>query len=367
MELKISTSMFNAISKHAALHLNNVHLRAAVMRHEYIFNLFKTDKFSLIYKAIVKKVCFRFTSTYKLTKAQPSSKQRLGQEDFIWSQSLSEQRLWYVSLNPNAEAKADFIGLDLETVQTVDQPSLIPCHSRLLIIHAFYATEAMQILDRLQDLRDYDIIVTTPRPDLADLFLSHCPQILACIQTPNIGRDILPFILALSVLDVRPYQHFIKVHTKRSSHAHDGGAWFYENLETLIGSPQATDYLLSQIEPDKPCLLGCQVKQFGEGERNNRFWLKELVDQPAANSELNFIPGTMFMGNGRFLSLLAKQNLWKYPFESEKGQLDGCLHHALERFFGYLCVKEGGICDRLDTLLKPSYRLRAQEPKSLKI
>ena len=51
-----------------------------------------------------------------------------------------------------------------------------------------------------------------------------------------------------------------------------------------------------------------------------------------------------------FLRDLAQKNLYLHRLEEEKGQLDGCLVHALERYFGYLAMAGGGECNTLETL-----------------
>jgi lipopolysaccharide biosynthesis protein len=168
--------------------------------------------------------------------------------------------------------------------------------------------------------------------------------------TPNRGRDILPFLLALRVIDLSRYSHFLKIHTKRSQHLHDRGRWFHNCIRLLAGSKAMTDRLFEHIDPDRCLIYGPEAASLEDHLENNRLWLTHLFRKPPEEVRGMFSPGTMCAGSGTFLRLLKEKNLHLLPAEDERGQLDGCLPHALERYFGYFAAANGGEYAALRTL-----------------
>jgi lipopolysaccharide biosynthesis protein len=225
-------------------------------------------------------------------------------------------------------------------------------NKKLILIHAFYENESKIIFDKLKPFTDYDLLLTTPKPEIQSDFLSRfdSPR-AAAILLPNLGRDILPFLLAVAYLDLSPYTHFIKIHTKRSTHLTYGGDWFWMNIESLIGNKQMTDELLSLIAPETPSIFGVQTRPLHDHYRNNRPWLTELMQTNPRQVRAQFIPGTMFAGSAEFLQLLAQKNLHLHKLEPESGQLDGCFIHALERYFGFLAQSHAGRCATFESLI----------------
>jgi hypothetical protein len=223
---------------------------------------------------------------------------------------------------------------------------------KLVIIHAYYEREAHKIFKLLGGFADYDLVLTTAIPSIRDEFLNRFdPQRAACLLVPNIGRDVLAFLLVVYTLDLSSYEYFVKVHTKRSGHLADGSNWFHINIETLIGNKLMTDRLFEHIDAGQPCIYGVECLPLQDHLENNRHWLEFLLKQPLANMDELFVPGTMFAGSVRFLKEVAESNFHLYQMEEEKGQLDGCLPHALERYFGYLAKVRGGECTTIENLV----------------
>jgi hypothetical protein len=122
------------------------------------------------------------------------------------------------------------------------------------------------------------------------------------------------------------------------------------NIETLIGSKLLTDSIFDHIPPDRSAIYGFECLPLQDHLENNRHWLEYLLQRPALDVQGLFIPGTMFAGSIKFLLDVAKRNFHLYKMEDEKGQLDGCLPHALERYFGYIAAENGGECGTLEDL-----------------
>ena len=242
---------------------------------------------------------------------------------------------------------------DSSTFTPIDRSLQLPSgHRKVIIFHAFYEDEANAIMDKLDQFTDYDLMLTTPIPAIRDRFLARFdPRRSACFLAANVGRDVLPLLLLLAFQDLSSYQHFVKIHTKRSSHLSHGGKWFSANVEVLVGDHQMTDRVFDLIDPGRPCIYGLECKPITDHFRNNRHWLTFLLRNPDRNLKARFIPGTMFAGSAEFLRQLAALNLHLHRFEEEKGQLDGCLVHALERYFGHFAQAHGGECATFESLV----------------
>jgi rhamnan synthesis protein F len=216
---------------------------------------------------------------------------------------------------------------------------------RLLIVHAHYQEEAEEIFQHAARLDDVAVAVTSSAPAILQTACRMLPaHDLFCLLVPNRGRDVLPFLLLARLLNLAPFTHFVKVHTKRSPHLTGGREWFVDHISRLL-APQALD-AVAALEPERPILLGSETLPIGGYSRRNRRWLDRLIGE-AYPPATRFVPGTMFAGTRRFLALMNERELMQWRFEPERGQLDGCLHHALERYFGYLAFANGGYCAEL--------------------
>jgi len=223
-------------------------------------------------------------------------------------------------------------------------------NSKVIFIHAYYEEESETIFTLAKKHLDTDVIVTTSKKSIYDRLSKEASPNWVILYTPNLGRDILPFLLSISFIDCSAYTYFVKVHSKRSGHlGGDGAAWYYENIYSLLGNPYVTNKLYTNVPPESLLLVGTTVLSLTDHWENNRLWLEYLINN--TNIDAHFIPGTMFLGTRKFLDLLKMQNLHLYQYEPEIGQLDGCLGHALERYFGYIIAYFGGEILTLEALI----------------
>ena len=230
---------------------------------------------------------------------------------------------------------------------------VIPSPARcLIVVHAFYEVEARKIFERLRAYPDYDIILTTSVDAIADLFLaSFDPARAACLRVPNVGRDIFPFLAMLRFAQVEKYAYFIKIHTKRSVHLHNGDHWLERNLNVLLPGPVSSAAVMGQVDADLPSIFGVELLPIQDHYRNNRRWLSYLLGHSPWNSNACFVPGSMFLGTGAFMREVRTLGLLRYRMESESGQLDGCLFHAIERLLGAIAQEGGGTCSVVPRVL----------------
>lgn len=224
-------------------------------------------------------------------------------------------------------------------------------NGHVVFFHAHFKEEALEIANKLQGFHFADVVITSSKEDL----LLELGRILANTNTilllvDNRGRDVLPFLLALQIMDLGRYQTFSKIHTKRSSHLKSGSSWGVALVESVLKETSTKNGWLSQVEKlALPAIGGTKAISALDHYKNNRKWLKYLFKKDEI-ATAKFIPGTMFVGNSAFLELIKRQDFLNLKFESERGQLDGSLAHALERAFGILVCRMGGLVSSFDPL-----------------
>lgn len=238
----------------------------------------------------------------------------------------------------------DFTGSDYKNeLKSQLRPVVWPERSRskAVVVHAFYVEETVLILEELKRVSNFvDVIVTTPHEIKLIQEIVYCAGFPAqIIKTPNIGRDIFPFIFLIENGLLERYNFIGKLHSKRSLHRADAKQWL-ENCVNCI-----TKYACSEE------LLNTQglVAPVGTLTKNHNFyanalriqWLCAKLGFSFAEEDVVFPEGSMFWARSDALKSVKDANLDIRDFQGECGQLDGTLAHALERFFGISCIKNG--------------------------
>jgi lipopolysaccharide biosynthesis protein len=223
-------------------------------------------------------------------------------------------------------------------------------HDAVLLVHIFYADLIPAFAKRIAALRDRaDVIVTFP-----DLWTPAELKALAkalpgarLVATPNIGRDIAPFLTALKIAADLGYTVFCKVHSKKSPHLANGAQWRDALLDGLIAS-ETTDAALQRfaLDPRLGLLAPASARmQLGDHAVmfNNVAGMDLLVDRLGFNpgKDSQFAAGSMFWGRVSALKAVYAHPAASYPFEPELGRIDGTLAHAFERAMGAIIVAAG--------------------------
>lgn len=235
-----------------------------------------------------------------------------------------------------------------------DQPRAMDPTPRIgIVLHLHYVElwpEFEALLAGLE--RPFRLLVTTTAedPDLAARISDRFPG--ALIKTyPNRGRDVGPFIGLLRDGHLDGLDLVCKLHGKRSgasgARAVLGEMWRRASVGDLIGSRDVVDEIVRRFA-DTPeiGMIGSRRFRFpnehmgldsvwGANHEQIRFLAQQLglVDEELV---LDFFAGTMFWVRRDVLDALARLPLDINSFPPEAGQLDGTLHHALERVFGLL-------------------------------
>jgi lipopolysaccharide biosynthesis protein len=244
-----------------------------------------------------------------------------------------------------------------ETKRVVKRFALDGDGSRLAVIgHVYYDELWPQVRRYLHNIPEpFDLFVTVP-PSLGAAVrrqMSRDFPKLTVLECENRGRDILPFLKMLGTVGLSRYRLICKVHSKRSAHRQDGTLWRKQILQGLLGSPAAIDRILGMFEEHPglamagaPGMVLQSTYYWGIGRdaRSNRAHVRTLAARLGVDTgtdHFHFVAGSMFWVRPEALKGLLDLGLSDVDFETEVGQHDGTMAHAMERFLGLLARSNG--------------------------
>ena len=225
-----------------------------------------------------------------------------------------------------------------------------------IMIHVYYA-------DLLPEIREYLLGMPVPfllmisvteqqaEQDSLRLF-DDLPNVsrLVVRKVPNRGRDISPLLVTfreeLAQMDV-----FCHVHTKKSLHTgHENHEWRRYLFDALLGNSDRISWLLGTMHA-MPDLGIIYPESYRSIPLSAHTWLgnweiaqtlsRALSMQINPRDYIDFPAGSMFWARSSSLDALFGLNLTYQSFPEEAGQIDGTLHHAIERFFAELVKSKG--------------------------
>ena len=239
-----------------------------------------------------------------------------------------------------------------------------------MVVHAYYPDLLSEVMDCYRILPEgTPLFVTVPaeRYDEAAQILAGHAQV-HLISSPNRGRDIAPFLTLLNSRKLDSFDAVLKLHTKRSPHLRDGDLRRRLLFTTLCGERNATIRALTAFCNPQVGMVG-----WGASFRKTPFYwmanrpkVAELASAVKAGdtARVGFFEGSMFWFRPQAFEPLRRLDLSVGDFEPESGQLDGALHHAIERFFSIAAWSAGyKVCDLRGRLLTGG-ELAGEWPKS---
>ncbi len=250
-----------------------------------------------------------------------------------------------------------------------------------VVVHLHYPDVWPTLVERLSLLpQDLDLFVTVSDPAWGSRhdILRAAPH-ARLYRTPNLGRDVLPFIRVASGLRSAGYSAVLKLHGKRSVHADDGAEFLDACLKELIPSIEGATRCRELVVDGRAAMVGPASRYYPLAihvwlNRADLHWFLSRRQPPGAAaleepSHFGFFAGTMFWAN---LDRIAEcLDVPTRKFEPELGQLDGTMAHALERLFavvpqldGYqVWASDDGGCTPLanDSYSWPAWALRRPE------
>ncbi|NIJ75245.1 lipopolysaccharide biosynthesis protein [Xanthomonas campestris] len=218
-----------------------------------------------------------------------------------------------------------------------------------VVLHAWYLDVLTEMLDAIAECgTPLRIVITTD--------LTKVTEVSKCVQQRGIeaevegfenrGRDILPFLHVANRLLDEGVQLVLKLHTKKSTHRDDGNAWRNEMLAALL-MPQRVDAIVDAFSTDPSVGLMAPdghllpVTDFIGGNADALDYLAVRTGTDALDADSLFASGSMFWARLEALRPLLDAHLHPSEFESEQGQIDGTLAHAIERFIGLAVTHSG--------------------------
>jgi lipopolysaccharide biosynthesis protein/SAM-dependent methyltransferase len=207
-----------------------------------------------------------------------------------------------------------------------------------VILHLHYEElwgNIVGYLKRSFDECSFDLFVSVTSSTAARKVLADFPD--AHIElVENRGRDILPFIRMLNLIKDLDYTAVCKIHSKRSIYRSDGDTIREEILDSLIGSKEQIEDILSRFRNKSQLGMVVPGKYLCPHNDHNMTFDKEAVQRVANHLKINFeydiFPaGSMFWFSIKGMGPLL--NLNDAFFEIESGLVDGTCAHAVERLF----------------------------------
>jgi hypothetical protein len=275
--------------------------------------------------------------------------------------------------------------LNFDKPKLVLEPSAVPMPDLLrglshasntaIVIHAFYPEslpEILELAEQSKDVIDYHITTTREKIEaVAACLQDHDIPTYRIYVVPNHGRDIAPFMRTiLPVLVEEGYDHFIKIHTKKSFHRDDGADWGAHLVSSLV-SKDSIDHIRRTLKTDgRVGLLAPpgSIIPLTTCLNLNVLWLAELLVafniSPKWALQRSFLAGSMFAGRvDVFRSLINKMPALE-SYEPEAGQVDATLAHAIERFLAIFVAHQGFTLDALpgDATLAPAFGYQESRP-----
>jgi len=225
-------------------------------------------------------------------------------------------------------------------------------------LHAFYPDRVAGILERLNlNASAPDLFISVVTSDAAaevrQALSGYRGRLVDLEITPNLGRDIGPFLAQFGRTLCTSYDIIGHLHTKKSPQVVDRAfaeAWNIFLLENLLGGEHggamldlildsmATDPQIGAVFPDDPYVVSWT---------KNRKYAEEIVGRMGCGAlpeELNFPIGSMFWVRSSVLSKFVELELRWDDFAPEPLPIDGTLIHAIERLFGVVPAEIGMTC-----------------------
>lgn len=234
--------------------------------------------------------------------------------------------------------------------RSCEKTEIVAKNNTAVILHLYYPEMWPYFRNGLLGMGvEFDLYITTPMDKKSQL-PADLPVNTTVFFVPNHGRDILPFFYVVRRLADRGYTSVLKLHTKKSPHFDGGDKWRDELVGALTNSN--TTAILAILE-NKGALVGPKG-QYMSLEVNfeaNGAHLEHILTKKLPKREVyrlmqsdrgshGFFAGSMFWVSYQYIS----NSIFQIPFhryESEEGQVDGTMAHALERAITLIAEGDG--------------------------
>lgn len=206
-----------------------------------------------------------------------------------------------------------------------------------IVAHIYYPDLLDEILETFKLLPAGSRLLITAPPRQAES-LKHMVGSRSDVEiheTVNRGRDIAPFLKLLNDGTLDRFDAVLKIHSKKSPHLSQGSLRRRVFFVGLAGSTGNVARVLNQFRNPSVGFIGLssyfRTRKFYWMDNRQRVEL--LCQRIGIAPFMGFFEGSMFWVRPAALAPLKELDLTAEDFEVEAGQLDGTLHHAIERCF----------------------------------
>lgn len=249
----------------------------------------------------------------------------------------------YAYLNAVAAAYDTLSTGPVTAVRPAMAPAAVASPKRgVVFVHAFYHDLLPELAEHLGSpwMRDnFDVVATVPQhwtyQQMQDALAMLRAQTL--LVTPNVGRDMFPFLQALQAVDLGGYDLALKLHTKKSPHLQHGARWRKSILGALTGEAEVAAVQAAMAADPKVGVMAPRslLMPFDDplSLRDNQENIDSLVGRFGLeiDRESTFVAGSMFWFRPVAFERLRTNPLGRVDFGPELGAIDGTIAHALER------------------------------------
>jgi len=258
-------------------------------------------------------------------------------------------------LEPDQRLGHAWLAATRRALQTRQPAPRRPC----VVIHAWYLEVLEELLQQVAASGIEARLLVTTAPDRVEAVQAMLQQVGTAAEIlayDNHGRDILPFLHVADRLLNENEDLVLKLHTKRSTHRDNGNQWRQDMLGALLGGERARAMVAAfQADPGlglvAPAGHLLNAADYVGGNAEALAYLHARLGLPAAKNDAVFAAGSMYWVRLAALRPLLDAHLSPSEFDTERGQIDGTLAHALERLTGATVNAAGfRICDTVTAL-----------------
>lgn len=246
-------------------------------------------------------------------------------------------------------------------VGAYQRPARQPAVQAAIVAHLYYLDLLPEIVRCHATLPEGSPLHLTVPHDRCDDAVRLTDGMPAVIVHPcqNRGRDVAPFLELLNAGTFDGYDVVLKLHTKRSPHLLDGEIRRKLLFTMLAGGRNQTRRTMALFEEADTGLVGWSAcyrdgLPYWMGNEARVRAIAARMNAPSETMQLGFFEGSMFWFRPAALNRLRALELTQEDFEPEARQLDGTLHHAIERCFTISAWADGFLVrDTKGKVLRP--------------
>jgi lipopolysaccharide biosynthesis protein len=215
-----------------------------------------------------------------------------------------------------------------------------------IVLHLYYIDLWAEIKEEFKNFKDpFDLYININNnatdEEIISIHKDYPNAVLFSCE--NRGRDILPFLEMMKVIDERKYKYICKIHTKKSLHRVDGDQWRNHLIQSLIGSQERISKAKKLLSSDTGIVVARDnIFPYQLWIGSNMAMIKAFAKKANIQvpDDFTFPAGSMFWFKPELMKPLI-QYMESSEFVFEEGQIDGTIAHAGERIFGLLCAIKG--------------------------